>query len=57
MDKPMTDETKKLMDQSKPRIEKFIDDWRVYYYKSIKQLYELYNLYCKFYYGDNTRLM
>lgn len=56
-DMPITDETKKLMDQSRDRIEKFIDDWRIYYYKSVTQLYKLYNLYCKFYYGDNTKIM
>lgn len=33
-DKPMTDETKRLMNQSKPRIEQFIDDWRIYYYNN-----------------------
>ena len=56
MDKPMTDETKKLMNQSKPRIEQFIDDWRVYYYNNKTQLYELYKQYCKFYYSDKANV-
>ena len=49
--KPMTEETKRLKNKSRHRIEQFIDDWRIYCYKSVSGLYYLYKEYCNIYYG------
>lgn len=44
------------MNQSKPRIEQFIDDWRIYYYNNKSDLYYLYKEYCRIYYSDKCNI-